>query len=222
MCCVRASGAILLAGDTRHPFGVQQPMSQIYYGHPDLAGGDLVFGQPDAMSELFSGDPNYEIMGAIEILGNPAASPAAKMQAARKLQMAALAGQAGDTRVRQQHPQRGYEQILPVESLAIAANTARTITLTPQRTFRPEKLRVSSTHSAPFFALSQFNIGAEPQLIASGSVPCDLFSEVAIYSQTKAETANLGNQITLVVTNLDLVNARDFRGAIFGTALSMH
>ena len=54
--------------------------------------------------------------------------------------------------------------------------------------------------------------------MAPGSIPCDLFSEVALYSQIEAYTANLGNLITMTVQNID-ADVHDFRAAFFGTSL---
>lgn len=209
-----------------------------YFGEDFQIGADLVIGQPDnnaALAALFSGShmgadlamvgfgQDYEILGALQIIGSPVASPAAKQQALGKLARAALANKAGAVQVRQATPQRGYEQILPVESLTITAGATRDITLTPQRTFKPTRFRASSTYTAPFFRITAYTIGAEPQLIAPGGVPCDLFSEVAFYSTTDGETANIGNIITLSVQNIDpLLQTRDFRAAFFGIALPVH
>lgn len=115
-------------------------------------------------------------------------------------------------------PRREYEQVLPVTSTAIASLAVRDISLNPQRPFRPEKFRVSSTHTAPFFVITAYSIGQDNQFVGPGSIPVDLFSEVALYSQIRAYTANLGNLITLTVQNID-TDPHDFRGAFFGTAL---
>jgi hypothetical protein len=213
-------------------------MAQLYFsGHQQAGfGAPAVWGQPDnnaALAALFSGYggaqmPNFgqpmEIMGALEIIGDPTAPPAAKSAAISALAQAALANKAGAVRVQQTMPERGYEQILPCTSLAVVqAAGPRDITLTPQRTFKPTRFRASSTYTAPFFQINSYTIGAEPQFIAPGGVPCDLFSEVAFYSQTDGETANLGNIITLQVQNIDpLAQNRDFRAAFFGIALPVH
>ena len=210
--------------------------ADLVMGYPDTAGADLAmwsgFGQPDpnaAVAALFSGygrpgfGQDYEIMGALQIIGSPMASPQAKQQALGTLAKAALANRAGAVQVRQGNPQRAYEQILPVESLAIASAVTRDITLTPQRTFKPTRFRASSTYTAPYFRITAYTIGAEPQFIAPGGVPCDLFSEVAFYSTTDGETANIGNIITMSVQNIDpLLVTRDFRAAFFGIALPVH
>lgn len=203
-------------------------MSQraLYFGN----GGDesmfgsspVVWGQPSPIAwgspypqQVFSGDPDYEILGAYEILGSPVTSPAAKSAASALI----AAKQAGAKVVTQTSPRREYQQVLPCTSLAVGAGLARDISLNPQRPFRAEKFRASSTHTAPFFEITAYSIGQDNQFVGPGGIPCDLFSEVALYSQIEAYTANLGNLITLTVRNLDLVNARDFRAAFFGTSL---
>jgi hypothetical protein len=159
----------------------------------------------------FSGDPDYAIYGAYEIMGNPAASPAQKALASAVLAKSAKV-------VTQQRPSREGAQTLPCTSLTILTTATRDISLQPQRPFRPEKFRASSTHTAPFFVITAYSIGQDNQFVGPGSIPCDLFSEVALYSQISAYTANLGNLITLTVQNID-TSTRDFRAAFFGTSL---
>lgn len=170
----------------------------------------MVWGQPG-----YGGDPDYEILGAYEILGSPMASPG--MKAAANALIAAK--QMGGKVVGQIQPRREYAQVLPCSSLAVVAGAVREIQLNPQRPFRAEKFRASSTHTAPFFVITAYSIGQDNQFVGPGSIPCDLFSEVSLYSQIEAYTANLGNLITLTVQNID-TNTRDFRAAFFGTSLA--
>jgi hypothetical protein len=181
---------------------------ELYFG----AASPVVWGQ--SYPQVFAGDPDYEIMGAYEIMGSPTASPAAKAAANALI----AAKQMGGKVVQQQQPRREYNQTLPCTSLAIGAGLTRDIQLNPQRPFRPEYFRASSTHTAPFFVITAYSIGQDNQFVGPGSIPCDLFSEVALHSQVEAYTANLGNLITLTVQNID-TNTRDFRAAFFGTAL---
>lgn len=178
----------------------------VVWGQPGLA----VYGSPRS---AFGAD--YEILGAYEILGDASSSPAAKSAASALL----AARQMGGSAVLQQTPRREYKQVLPCTSLAIGAGLTRDISLTPQRPFRAEKFRASSTHTAPFFVITAYSIGQDNQFVGPGSIPVDLFSEVALYSQIEAYTANLGNLITLSVQNID-TNTRDFRAAFFGTSLA--
>ena len=182
----------------------------LYFGNDqaDFGGtAPVVWGQPSP----FSGDPDYEIMGAYEILGDVSATPAMKAAAQGIL---ARSGKVVGT----VQPRREYSQVLPCTSLAITTLATREIQLNPQRPFRPEKFRASSTHTAPFFVITAYSIGQDNQFVGPGSIPVDLFSEVALYSQIEAYTANLGSLITLTVQNID-TNTRDFRAAFFGTSL---
>lgn len=180
----------LFFGGDEAPFGVTGPVT---WGSP------------------FAGDPDYEILGAYEILGDASASPAAKSAAA------AVLAQRGKV-VTTSSPRREYSQVLPCTSLTVLTGATREIQLNPQRPFRPEKFRASSTHTAPFFVITAYSIGQDNQFVGPGSIPCDLFSEVALYSQIEAYTANLGSLITMTVQNID-GNTRDFRAAFFGTSL---
>lgn len=180
----------------------------LYFGNDqsDFGGSSpVVWGSP------FAGDPDYEIMGAYEILGSPAATPA--MQAVAQGILARNGKVVGTTQ-----PRREYSQVLPFTSLAVLTGATREIQVQPQRPFRPEKFRASSTHTAPFFVITAYSIGQDNQFVGPGSIPCDLFSEVALYSQIEAYTANLGSLITMTVQNID-ANTRDFRAAFFGTSL---
>jgi hypothetical protein len=190
-----------------------------FSGHNPVVWGSpaapVVWGQPAAPIQWGSQQPafgqDYAIMGAYEIMGDVTASPAQKALA---MQTLANGGQV----VGQTQPRRTYSQTLPCTSLDFDPGDSREISLQPQRPFRPEKFRASSTHTAPFFTITAYSIGQDNQFVGPGSIPVDLFSEVALYSQIEAYTANLGNLITLTVENIDTEN-RDFRAAFFGTSL---
>lgn len=168
--------------------------------------------------QMVLGGGPYDIIGAYEILGDPRQPPAARQAAAAMIDQVKAARAAGGVYVREKEPQVEYEQILPCTSLAIAAGATREITLQPQRPFRIKNFRCSSTHTAPFFEVTAFTIGQDNQFIAPGSVPLDVFSEVALYSVVRGQTANPGSLVTLTVVNID-VDERDFRAAFFGNAL---
>lgn len=197
------------------------PYAMAQYGQP----GPVVWGQQGPQwapqpqwgqpgLAFYGAEQDVEILGAYEILGSPTASPMAK-QAANAL---LAAKQVGGAAVLQKIPRREYQQTLPCTSLAVLTTATRDISLNPQRPFRPEKFRASSTHTAPFFVISAYSIGQDNQFVGPGTIPVDLFSEVALYSQIEAYTANLGNLITLTVQNID-ADTRDFRAAFFGTSL---
>lgn len=185
------------------PYGGQSPFGA---AQPIVWGG---YGQPQQRQPVFGAD--YEIMGAYEIMGDASASPMAKAAA-----MSVING--NSKVVGQLQPRREYSQTLPCTSLDFDPGEIREISLQPQRPFRPEKFRASSTHTAPFFVITAYSIGQDNQFVGPGSIPVDLFSEVSLYSQIEAYTANLGNLISLTVQNINGTE-RDFRAAFFGTSL---
>jgi hypothetical protein len=178
-----------------------------------FVGSDMVLGADDPMSELFSGT-DYSIMGTdYEIMGQ---AQGADNASARQL---ALARAAGGVVVQGKAVRREYTQILPFSFENIAAGATQVITIQPQRPFRPEYFRCSSTFTAPFFVINQYTVGQDNQFVASGDVPCDVFSEVSLYNAIKGYTANLGTLIIMGVRNIDS-QTRSFRAAFFGTSLS--
>lgn len=155
---------------------------------------EIVGQQNSDVESLFSGD--YEIVGA-----------------AQKRQRM-------NPGVRQEPtPRREYHQILPFSSLAFAAGESRTLSITPQRTFRPEFLGVSSAHTGPNFTISTYTIGQDNMYVAQGDLIADLLSEVSVnMNRIVGYTANLGTIIVLVVKNISAGTA-NFYGAFTGTSL---
>jgi len=202
-------------------------MPRYFVGEDSVVIGDdyQIRGDESGMQQLFAGvadmdGSGYEsVLGAIEILGSPAASNNAKAAALRSLKTAALAREAGGAVVTERAPKWLYNQILPCKSSSsVLAGASTDIELKPQRTFRPDFFRTSSFHTAPFFTLSAYAIGQENQFVASGDVPVDLFSEVSLNTGMRGQTANLGNLITLTVNNIS-ADTKTFRGAFFGKTL---
>lgn len=177
-----------------------------------------------------------EIVGVDEIIGAAApASAAAKRaalaqrQTAAKLAMAmkqlaslkrlAATRAAGGVVLRSQpatHPPK--DQILPVGPQTYTAAQTADVVMIPQRTFRPQRL-VFSSLITPFFTMNSLLVGQDPQFVAGGSVPLEVLSQVGVGVGITGTTANLGNTITIGLTNLDAVNPQIVRGAIFGTTV---
>jgi len=195
-------GPELILGDDYDDFGQYEILGQDY----EILGADD--DDAAAMSELFEGD-DFGARRRARRTGRSRASLARGLRAAR---------QTGGVLVTSKSPRREYTQALPVESLNIGIGVTATITLNPQRPFRAEEFRVSSTHTAPFFVINSYSIGQDNQFVGPGAIPCDLFSEVARGNIIRGYTANLGNLVTIVVQNISAAQ-RDFRGAFFGTSL---
>lgn len=176
-----------------------------------------------------------EIVGVDEIIG--ADSPAKSLRATKKkvaalaarysqavkqiaaLKRVAAAKAAGGVVLRRQAATRPpKDQILPVGPQAYLAAQTADVVLIPQRTFRPQRL-VFSSLITPFFTMNSLLVGQDPQFVAGGSVPLEVLSQVGVGVGITGTTANLGNTITIGLTNLDAVNAQTVRGAIFGTTV---
>ena len=109
---------------------------------------------------------------------------------------------------------------LPVgvtSSAAIAAGASFTIPVNPQVPFELDRL-VAAQSIAPFFQLEDVKIGKDSQLIASGAVPAEVFSNVSVGVGLKGDPAYPGIQISIIVTNISGAPAF-FRGALIGFSL---
>lgn len=171
-------------------------------------GDDEIIGDDDFMSifgdDLFGADPAKQ------------RKMASKMAKLRNLAMARMAGGAA---TRKKPRTTVYQQPIPIPVTSVPAVSPNAdITITPQRLVRVERLVVPST-IAPFFRITQLNVGQEPQFVSAGAIPATVFSEVAVGVRLKGDTANLGNTITLSVTNTSGVN-QTFEGCILGTVIN--
>jgi hypothetical protein len=113
---------------------------------------------------------------------------------------------------------RGFlwrRQALGCNGSAVVAPTASvTITSFPQSDFKAKRLIVSSDIAFDF-DIQETKVGQQSQLVSAGAMPASAFSEVAVSAYVDWDTANLGNQISIIVTNVGAVN-RSWRAAIIG------
>lgn len=182
-----------------------------------------------AASALMQGD---EIVGVDEIIGADASARSKTLQLRQmavkyakavkqiaQLKRLATTRAAGGVVLRHQpatHPPK--DQILPVGPQAYLASQTADVVMIPQRTFRPQRL-VFSSLITPFFTMNSLLVGQDPQFVAGGSVPLEVLSQVGVGVGITGTTANLGNTITIGLTNLDAVNPQTVRGAVFGTTV---
>lgn len=186
------------------------------FGLDEILGADEILGGyvGDDGLGLFSGD---ELMGAdAHRPHHRGHHPAAKSLAHR----VAMARAAGGAFVQSNNNKRGaYEQVLPFPATTVLTLASADIVLTPQRTFRTERMVVSSA-IAQYFVITNIVIGQDPQFVATGQVPATMFSEVGVGVRLKGSTANLGNTIVVSVTSIDTTAASQvFRGGIIGTCV---
>jgi len=170
-----------------------------YIGNDEIVGGDGFAAVGYDYSEIFGGD---------SYVGADSPGLVAEVAQARA---------AGGVAVVKRQPQTLREQSLPFYRAYTASETA-TISLTPQRMFRPERLTFASL-TALYFLLNSINIAQEPQFVADGATLAQLYTEVAVGMRLKGKTANRGALITINLTNLDAVNARTVYGQIVGPAV---
>jgi hypothetical protein len=136
-----------------------------------------------------------------------------------QLKKVAAARAAGGVVLRRTGPNNPpRDQILPVGPQAYLAAQTADVVMIPQRTFRPQRL-VFSSLITPFFTMNSLLVGQDPQFVAGGSVPLEVLSQVGVGVGITGTTANLGNTVTIGLTNLDVVNPQTVRGAIFGVTV---
>lgn len=122
--------------------------------------------------------------------------------------------------------QADREYWLPINAAVVAPGVPTTITTRPQATFRPKHFVIgtvysttgSTAYAAGVWVINDFRIGVRPQSVNAGSLPGDAFSNVAVGTGFKFDTAMVGVDITLVVTQNSLVNL-PFAAVLTGDAL---
>lgn len=166
------------------------------YGYEDsgMVGADEIVGGEDELVEELVG-AGYDIVGAH----------------ARAAQI-----RGGASRVVRKQEERRRILLCPFGPNVLAAGASANIQVQPQDLFRPERLVVPSD-LAFFFALTEFKIGQKSVFTAAGQLPCATFTEPAQGVRLLPDTSNVGNIVTLGVTNIDAAQ-RTFRAAIIGTA----
>ena len=115
-------------------------------------------------------------------------------------------------------PQNARMQVLPIGPQVYTAAQTADVEMRPQRTMRIERVAFSSL-TTPFFNINSLNVGQDPQFVASGSVPAEIFSQVGVGVRLKGSTANLGTTVVIGATNTDAVNARTLSGGIIGATV---
>lgn len=99
----------------------------------------------------------------------------------------------------------------------IAAAASATITAQPQTLFRPKRLVIPSS-IAGSFTIQDIKIGNSSQLVAAGSIPGALYSELAVGTMQRYDTAAPGILISLSITNTS-AGALAFSAAMVGDSI---
>lgn len=192
----------------------------------ELLAGEL---DDDEDDDEFSGDEEglivgaspREIVGAREIIGAKARRK--RRQRTRVKQMARMMSKVRSGIVRPDVERRWRRQVAAVPATPVKVGATVDVRIRPQRLFRIERVSIPSS-IASSIAIRQVVIGQEPQLVASGEIPGEAWSEVARDAHVHFDTADIGHEIILTVRNrtdeLDEPLRRDivFRALLFGTA----
>lgn len=176
-----------------------------------LIGADLMFGADSDILEALSvsGDGSSEIIGAELIgaarAGNPRAKAALRAVAMRN----AGAVIKNDLKNKRRYP-LGF---VPTE---VDAGDAATIPAAPQNLFRPERLVIPSDIAFDF-GVQDIKVGNQSQFAQSVEVPAAVFTEVSIDTNVTFDTAEVGNQISILVRNKGTTDNLEFTAAALGT-----
>ncbi len=194
----------------------------------ELLAGELDDEDDDEDDEL-SGDEEglivgaspREIVGAREIIGAKVRKQARRRRQARRV--ARMMRKVRSGIVRPDVEKRWRRQVAAVPATPIEVGKTADVRIRPQRLFRIERVSIPSS-IAPFVAIRQVVIGQEPQLVASGEIPGEAWSEVARDAHVHFDTADIGHEIILTVRNrTDELEQNEqknvvFRALLFGTA----
>jgi hypothetical protein len=85
----------------------------------------------------------------------------------------------------------------------------------PQVLFRGERLAVAPSN-ARSFNIVDIKVGKDSQLAATGEMPAEAFSALAVGVRMELDTAQPGIVIVLIVRNTD-TTAQDFNAVLYGT-----
>ena len=162
-----------------------------------------------------SGDESYEVLGAYDYLLG-ALPPRARAAAASQI---AATKAAGGAVVKEQAPTQSRELPLGFDSVTdVTKATSAKITARPQVTFRPDRFVVAAA-IAEFFLIDDLKIGKNSQLTSGDSIPAEAFSNLSVGVGMKMDTANVGIDIVLSVTNIDAAVDHRFNGVLIGPAV---
>lgn len=178
----------------------------------DIVGADLMFGADDSdvLEALsVSGDGSSEIIGA-ELIGAAAAgNPRAKAALRQVAMRNAGAVIKNNLKNRRRYP-LGF---VPTE---VDSGDAATIPAAPQNLFRPERLVIPSDIAFDF-GVQDIKVGNQSQFAQSVEVPGAVFTEVSIDTNVTFDTAEVGNQISILVRNKGAEDDLEFTAAAIGT-----
>jgi len=176
---------------------------------------DIVGNYDDEMSgsigyEIVSGDDDFSGDGSSEIIGARGNGGRARVANMIRNKNAVVVTRNGLDKKRR-FP-------LGFVATSVGASLQATILSAPQNLFRTERFVIPSD-IAFSFSLTDIKVGNESQLVSGAEIPAAVFTEVAIDTDVSFKTAEVGNQVSTSVINLNAGAAVTFRAALIGTAL---
>ena len=183
--------------------------------------------QPGGLSEIVGvGYPLHEIVGA----GYPAYAQPRRMAWAPQRRGYVGADLTGPTaqdvgpQVVSVQPRNVREFAIGFgpTSPAVAAGSTVIVAAQPQIIFRGSRLVVPSFFGAdpvaPNFTVNDIRVGKDSQFVSAGPLPALAYLENAVGTAMGLDTCNVGQLITLNVTNIGAA-AHTFFATIFGTSV---
>lgn len=164
-----------------------------------------------------------DILGDVEVLGDDDDLSGYDILGARKRKKKSslgrrLAASRGKV-VRSSGPSAARRLTMGVDSGAILALAASTITIQPVEPFRVEAFCVDPT-VAPSFSITAILVGRKSQLVGAGAINAATFSALNPLTAVQWDTAQTSQPIQISVTNLTNGTMR-FMATLFGTSVDM-
>lgn len=174
-----------------------------------LAGEELV-----GWDDIVAGEDNLDAL-----LGLAAKMPQVPMDANAARYALALKAASGKRIVRTRGPTKSREYPLGFDSGAvlILAGANATITQNPQVPFKGRRITVAASTAASF-VITDIRVGKNSQLVATGNIPAETFSQTAQGVQMSLDTCQVSMQLQILITNISLAPAR-FLATIIGDAV---
>lgn len=154
------------------------------------------------------GAPLETIVGADDLTARPASAQAMTVRPEQRF---------GGPRLVPQRLDEARELLLGFGPTSLLNGSTNVFTTQPQLPFRPSRFVIPSAAVANF-SINDLKIGKNSQFLSSNSVPAAVFSELAVGVALGLDTCNVGQQITVSVTNTAAAPAT-FSAALIGTSL---
>jgi len=175
------------------------------YGYGQTTGLDQIVGLEQIVGQAVQ-----------DALARASVAPRGWFPAGAPVQAPMQPGMGGPALVRQV-PTRAREFVIGFGPLSVGAGATAIFTSNPQLPFRPSRLGIPAA-TAGGFSVNDVKVGKDSQFLSSGAVPAALFSEGAVGVAMSMDTCDIGQQLSLSVTNNGGA-ASTFAAGLFGTSV---